>query len=408
MRKITLLLVPWLHASLLFVNGDLGPVSLSADASPNHSSIVFTEDFEEFSIDQVIRRWDAAENVAGMSFSSDVPPLSPGRQSLMMTSVAGRNRGGHLYKQLAEFGGYDTLFARFYVKFAKGCHPVDHFPGMGGYNPPTPYPQGGAGTKPDGDDRFTTRVEPIGSQWRWDFYTYWMHMRGNPHPGTYWGNTFHPTPPIGVERGRWICVELMVICNNPVDSYNGEQAFWIDGRKVIHLGEGFPNGYWEWDKFYPDPHGTPFEGFQWRIVDELKVNYFWLLFYNPGGDYGQVDTVWFDDVVVATEYIGTATEVNEEERVVPHDLYLEALSNPFSEITQIRYILPHRGHMTLSVYTILGEEAKTLFRGTQDSGEHFAIWDGRDAYGDFLPSGIYLLQMETEGLASTKKVVLLR
>jgi hypothetical protein len=96
----------------------------------------------------------------------------------------------------------------------------------------------------------------------------------------------------------------------------------IDGRLVSHLGHGFPKGAWVWDKFQPGQGGpsvrwgaggredyqvpeggAPFEGFRWRTVPELDVNFIWLYAYTekPAGHRIRVE---FDDVVVATEYIG--------------------------------------------------------------------------------------------------------
>jgi hypothetical protein len=62
----------------------------------------------------------------------------------------------------------------------------------------------------------------------------------------------------------------------------------------------------------PDAGGEPFEGFLWRKTPELKVNFFWLLFYVTEGAARQnkartpqpLNRVWFDDIVVATEYVG--------------------------------------------------------------------------------------------------------
>jgi hypothetical protein len=86
---------------------------------------------------------------------------------------------------------------------------------------------------------------------------------------------------------------------------------WIDreprvknGQVITHLGPGFPRGKWVWDSFNPDPGGQPFEGFQWRTVPELKINYVWLYLYITTSQPRHVSKVWFDDVVVATEYIG--------------------------------------------------------------------------------------------------------
>jgi hypothetical protein len=64
--------------------------------------------------------------------------------------------------------------------------------------------------------------------------------------------------------------------------------------------------------------------------------------------------------------------------------------------------------MKLSVYTILGEQVKIIVDGVQESGEHIIMWDGKDSYGDLLPSAVYFLRLETEDLASTEKMVLFR
>lgn len=47
-----------------------------------------------------------------------------------------------------------------------------------------------------------------------------------------------------VEKDRWICVELMIKMNDPVDEHNGELALWIDGKLISYLGKGFPKGKW--------------------------------------------------------------------------------------------------------------------------------------------------------------------
>ncbi|HSW02744.1 MAG TPA: hypothetical protein VLI39_21450 [Sedimentisphaerales bacterium] len=50
--------------------------------------------------------------------------------------------------------------------------------------------------------------------------------------------------------------------------------------------------------------GEPFEGFRWRSEDKLNLNYLWLLLYITKAPAGHVSRVWFDDIVVAHEYIG--------------------------------------------------------------------------------------------------------
>ena len=272
------------------------------------SHVVFVEDFEAESLEAIGQRWESVKNAEIMSLSKDIPGGSGGSSSLLMRHVGGRSTGAHLYRRLPP--GYDQLYVRFYVKFDPDCWPIHHFVHVGGYNPPTAWPQGGAGIRPKGDKRFTTGVEPYGENWRWDFYSYWMGMRSSPDNHS-WGHDFINDPGLRAVKGQWQCVELMMKMNDPVTASNGEQAIWIDGRPwvkdgqvISHLGPGFPKGKWVWDSFIPDTDGEPFEGFQWRDDEDLKLNFLWLLLYITKAPAGHVSKVWFDHIVVATEYIG--------------------------------------------------------------------------------------------------------
>ncbi len=275
----------------------------------NDPDVIFVEHFEEGSLVTMKSRWESVKAPQIMSLSNDVPPGSAGNNSLLMTHVGGKGTGGHLYRRLLP--GYEQLYARFYVKFDPNSYGIDHFgTNMGGNNPPTRWPAVKAGYKPAGDRQFWTGVEPYGSAWRWDFYTYWMGMRTNPDK-RFWGNDFINDRNLKVERGKWICVELMIKMNDPVTASNGEQALWIDGEPWIrdgqvisHFGKGFPRGRWVWDSFLPDPKGRPFEGFPWRTTKELNINYLWVYLYITKAPRGHVSKVWFDHIVVAKKYIG--------------------------------------------------------------------------------------------------------
>jgi len=49
-----------------------------------------------------------------------------------------------------------------------------------------------------------------------------------------------------------------------------------------------------------------FAGIEWRSSPDLKINAFWLMSYitDHSAKTNKVNRVWFDDVVVATDYIG--------------------------------------------------------------------------------------------------------
>ncbi|MHC4738635.1 MAG: InlB B-repeat-containing protein [Planctomycetota bacterium] len=276
----------------------------------NDPNVIFVENFEEGSIPAVTSRWVNVKNSSIMSLVPDTPQASSGQNSLLITHVEdGQNTGAHLYRLFLP--GYDELYFRFYVKIDTNCNPIHHFVQMGGDIEENPWPFGNAGTRPVGDDWFITGLELISADSRWDYYTYWMEMH-NDGQGNPWGNILINDPSFNWSKGEWICVEEMIKMNSPTTERNGQQAAWINGRLwmkdgqiVSHFGEGFPEGYWNFGRFYPNPGISSFEGFRWRSVEELKLNFLWLKVYiSQVLDPGHINKVWFDDVVVATEYIG--------------------------------------------------------------------------------------------------------
>lgn len=281
-------------------------------------SVLFAEDFESGSVEEIGRRWGEISNKGGkvIDLSSDVSAASAGKRSLRMTATLGENTGGHLYTKLPR--GVEKAFARFYVKFAAEPAYIHHFVTVGGYNPPTQWPQGGAGERPRGDDRFTAGIEPYGNYGKypapgaWNFYVYWPEMKQSAD-GKFWGNSLTPVQPALVPRDRWQCVEVMLQCNSAPDKSDGELALWLDGHPVAWFGPGARRNRWTGMGFsLAGDGGESFEGFRWRTNTDLKINFFWLLHYvtenaarqNNVATPNPLNQAWFDDIVVATEYIG--------------------------------------------------------------------------------------------------------
>jgi hypothetical protein len=74
---------------------------------------------------------------------------------------------------------------------------------------------------------------------------------------------------------------------------------------VSHIGEGFPKGKWRGGWWGPDAKADgSFEGFRWRSVKELAVNYVWVYLYIAKAPHGHVSKVRFDNIVIAKQYIG--------------------------------------------------------------------------------------------------------
>ncbi len=77
--------------------------------------------------------------------------------------------------------------------------------------------------------------------------------------------------------------------------------------------------------------------------------------------------------------------------------------NPFNPTTTIRYGLPHRSHVLLTVYNTLGEEVAELVNGDIEAGYHEVQFDA-----SHLASSVYFYRIQAEGFIQTKSLLLLK
>jgi hypothetical protein len=82
--------------------------------------------------------------------------------------------------------------------------------------------------------------------------------------------------------------------------------------------------------------------------------------------------------------------------------------NPFNPSTSFDYDLPRPGRVAVKVFTLLGREVKTLLDGHSEAGRFTAVWDATDAAGRAMPSGIYLLRVESGTFSAVRKMTLMR
>lgn len=265
-------------------------------------AVILSEKFED-SVSAISSRWSQTQNGAGMSLTTDVPASSGGTRSLRMTSVGGSNSGGHIYKNLASINpvGYGQLYVRYYVKYASSGDRSHSGGWVGGQNPASNFLFSTCCNRPTGTNFFYSGALPLNEQF--DLYTDWMEMKISPDNVNYYGNSFIHNPKFALTRNQWHVVEVMLKMNNPTTGRNGELRAWLNGIEVIHLAEGSPLGSWNQNIWTTSAGNTPFEGFRWRSTSALNLNFVWLLHYanDPSGFVG---SVWYDDLVVATSYIG--------------------------------------------------------------------------------------------------------
>jgi len=92
----------------------------------------------------------------------------------------------------------------------------------------------------------------------------------------------------------------------------------------------------------------------------------------------------------------------------PHALSLRVAPNPFRTDVAIELELPGAVAFDLTVYDAAGRVVRRLAGGERGAGHHTARWDGRDAYGLRLASGVYFVRLTAGTEVRLRKVVLAR
>ncbi len=96
-----------------------------------------------------------------------------------------------------------------------------------------------------------------------------------------------------------------------------------------------------------------------------------------------------------------------------HFVLLPSYPNPlrlsaFNAETRLVYQLPERAHVKLALYDILGREVIILVDADREPGTHQVMWNGRDAAGALLPSGIYIYRLVTPRFSSSQRLLLIK
>lgn len=104
--------------------------------------------------------------------------------------------------------------------------------------------------------------------------------------------------------------------------------------------------------------------------------------------------------------VGGATSVGDTP--ARHPLAINVYPNPFNPRTTIRFDVPARGWVRVSVYDARGSRVAKLVDREYEAGSHTVSWTGRDDRGVPSGSGVYFARLESNGATSTRKLVLLK
>ena len=136
----------------------------------------------------------------------------------------------------------------------------------------------------------------------------------------------------------------------------------------------------------------------------VNINVGCELWQGPDLDAG---AVYFDNVGmnISTDVLTT----EEASSVTPKEFaILGNYPNPFNPATTLRFDLDYTSKVNLTVYNILGNEIITLQNGELQAGRHAIQWNANNAYGQKVPSGLYLYKVTSDNRILTGKMLLMK
>jgi Leucine-rich repeat (LRR) protein len=120
------------------------------------------------------------------------------------------------------------------------------------------------------------------------------------------------------------------------------------------------------------------------------------------GDYF-VSEIPFDSFSEFTFGLTEVTSVDQEIDLPNEYRLYQNYPNPFNPTTTIRFSIPERQNVLLTVYDLLGREVARLVNEELDAGLYSVVYDGTE-----LASGVYLYRIQTDSFASAKCFILLK
>jgi hypothetical protein len=130
-----------------------------------------------------------------------------------------------------------------------------------------------------------------------------------------------------------------------------------------------------------------------------------IAFYFTSNFDGTVYRGWYIDDI----RIDGITAIDKDEILLPTKFkLLQNFPNPFNPSTTIGYELSQTTQIELNIYNISGQKIRTIVTGKHPAGTYQVQWDGKNAIGQEVSSGVYLYRLRTASLVLSRKMLLLR
>ncbi len=131
---------------------------------------------------------------------------------------------------------------------------------------------------------------------------------------------------------------------------------------------------------------------------------FWLMDGKPPTDLLNLEVIITDVVQPITLQL-----IDNNGAEVPQNASLiKAYPNPFNSSVQLEIKVPIKQQVEVSLFNTQGQFVRKLFQGRSAGETLRLLWDGTDAAGRSLPSGVYFSIVKTKKVKLIKKLIILR
>jgi hypothetical protein len=107
--------------------------------------------------------------------------------------------------------------------------------------------------------------------------------------------------------------------------------------------------------------------------------------------------------------VGTENPQKRVRHATTVDRPLECFPNPFSpqsNVAKVQFTLNDAAVTSVAIYNSIGQHLRTLFAGRLESGPNTIYWDGRDANGRFVATGVYVIRLTSKDLVCSTQLII--
>lgn len=223
------------------------------------------------------------------------------------------------------------------------------------------------------------------SEWMLDiFYNDSWFLTDDHQPPFYWRKLWYCQTYRKQAENRWNELRNGVLST--------QYIFGMIDSIATLLDEAQDRNYQRWDEvlgeyIWPNP-----SGFENRRTYQSEINYMksWIS--------GRLS--WMDHNIAHPDDV--AIDPKYENLISDFELF-ENYPNPFNPTTSIQFKIPDNKFVSLKIFDIKGNLIETIFEGYLSQGIHNYQFDG-----NIISSGVYIYQLEYDGIIKTGKALLIK